>query len=67
MARATLVGPDLEMGREVIRLLDEGDFPAKVVLYHFREEEGGWELSIASPPLRQIRTPCCIRPSAAGA
>jgi hypothetical protein len=49
MAKTALVGPDINLGSEVLRLLDAASFPLTVALWIFKDETGEWEFTIGSP------------------
>jgi hypothetical protein len=53
MAKVLLVGPDAQLGEEVLQTLDAAGFPPSVALWLYEEEEGSlrgeWTLLLASP------------------
>lgn len=49
MVKISLVIPDVEIGSEIIRLLDEADFPVTVALWVLWSRDGEWEYVIATP------------------
>jgi hypothetical protein len=50
MVKATLVGPDISLGEEVLRRLDAAKFPVSAALWLLNEDEyGGWRLIIGTP------------------
>jgi hypothetical protein len=50
MAKTSLVSPDIELGSEVIGLLDDAGFPLTVALWVLGgEDEGEWELIVGTP------------------
>ena len=49
MDKATLVGFDLEAGRELLRRLDQTEFKVVAALWLYLPEFGEWRLWIASP------------------
>jgi hypothetical protein len=49
MVKTTLVGPDLALGKDILRTLDAADFPVSVALWLLRKERGDdWELVLAT-------------------
>lgn len=49
MAKRILVGPDIELGSEVVRALDEAGFPLTVALWSFNEEAEGYQFVMGTP------------------
>jgi hypothetical protein len=49
MVKTTLVGPDLALGRETLRVLDAAEFPITAALWLLQKERGDWNLVIATP------------------
>lgn len=49
MAKATLVGLDIELGEKVLGKLDDAGFPVTVAVWVSSEEFGGWTLVLGSP------------------
>jgi hypothetical protein len=49
MVKASLVGPDVELGENILRSLDAAKFPLTVALWRFKEEEGRWTLVLGTP------------------
>jgi hypothetical protein len=49
MVTTTLVGPDLALGREILRGLDAEGFPITAALWLLQKERGDWKLVIATP------------------
>lgn len=49
MATAVLVDRKVEVGRTLLRHLDEAGFPASAAFWAYRDESEAWELKIASP------------------
>lgn len=53
MDQATLVGPDLQAGREALAALDAAGIKQIVALFAVLPEYGDWRLIISSPSLDQ--------------
>jgi hypothetical protein len=53
MDQATLVGPDIDVGREVLAALDEAGIKNIVALLAVLPEYGDWRLILSSPSLDQ--------------
>ena len=49
MVKETLVGLDVELGNQILGMLDAAKFPVPVALWIQREEEERWRLLLASP------------------
>jgi hypothetical protein len=49
MVKETLVGLDVELGNQILGLLDAAKFPVPVALWIRRGEEERWRLLLASP------------------
>jgi hypothetical protein len=50
MVKTTLVGPDLAVGKDILRTLDAVDFPVSVALWLLRKERSDdWELVLGTP------------------
>lgn len=54
MDNATLVKPDIEVGRQLLRGLDEANFDVRAAFWFYREESDEWRLYIATPLVRQL-------------
>jgi len=53
MDQATLVGPDIDVGREAIEALDAAGIKTSVALLAVLPEYGDWRLLLSSPSLDQ--------------
>ena len=53
MDQATLVGPDIDVGREAIEALDAAGIKTSVALLAVLPEFGDWRLLLSSPSLDQ--------------
>ena len=53
MAQATLVGPDLQVGREIVEVLEAAGIKLGVAMYMISSDYGDWRLALASPSLDQ--------------
>ena len=49
MAAAVLVDADVEMGRELVRILDEAQFPVTGAAWIYYPDVGEWRLVIRTP------------------
>lgn len=49
MVKVSLVMPDVEVGSEIVRLLEEGDFPVTVAMWLLRTQDSEWEFVVATP------------------
>ena len=57
MAKATLLSPDLELGDEVLGMLDAAKFPVTAALWALSEDElGGWQFVIGTPLYEKLGT-----------
>lgn len=56
MAKATLLSPDLELGDEILEMLDAGKFPVTAALWVLSEELGGWQFVIGTPFYEKLGT-----------
>ena len=54
MNQATLVGPDIEGGREFLELLEQSKVAVTVALWQSSELPGNWSLVLATPLVDQI-------------
>lgn len=55
MDQATLVGPDIDTGRDVLAILDATKIKTVVALLAVLPEYGDWRLVLSSPSLDQSR------------
>ena len=53
MDNATLVGPDVEAGKQLIRALDVAGLEVKAAFWFYREEAEEWRLYIATPWVKE--------------
>ena len=53
MDNATLVGPDLEAGKQFIRALDASGLEVRAEFWLYLEESGDWRLYIATPLVKE--------------
>ncbi|MEA2937741.1 MAG: hypothetical protein QOC56_1245 [Alphaproteobacteria bacterium] len=49
MAETTLVNSDIEVGRELVRILDEGGFPVTGAAWIYFPDDQEWRLVIRTP------------------
>lgn len=57
MANATLLGPDLALGDEILEMLDAAKFPVTAALWAFSEDHlGGWQFVIGTPLYERLGT-----------
>jgi hypothetical protein len=50
MVKTTLVGPDLPLGREILRILDKAKFPVTAALWLLEKSRSeDWDLVVATP------------------
>lgn len=56
MAKATLLGPDLELGDEILEMLDAAKFPVTAALWVLSEELGGWQFVVGTPLYEKLGT-----------
>ena len=57
MAKATLLSPDLELGDEILEMLDAAKFPVSAALWVLSEEElGGWQFVVGTPFYEKLGT-----------
>jgi len=49
MAEAVLVDADVEMGRELVRILDEAKFPVTGAVWIYFPDVGEWRLIVRTP------------------
>jgi hypothetical protein len=56
MAKATLLGPDLELGDEILEMLDAAKFPVTAALWVLSEELGGWQFVVGTPFYEKLGT-----------
>ena len=50
MDKTTLVGPDLPLGREILRILDDAKFPVTVAMWLLEKSRNeDWDLVVATP------------------
>jgi hypothetical protein len=50
MVKTILVGPDLALGKDILRTLDASDFPVSVALWLLQKRRSDdWELVLATP------------------
>ena len=54
MDNATLVKPDIEAGRQLLRGLDDANFGVQAAFWFYREESEEWRLYIATPRVAQL-------------
>jgi hypothetical protein len=54
MDNATLVKPDIEAGRQLVRGLDEAKLDVQAAFWFYREESEEWRLYIATPVVAQL-------------
>lgn len=54
MDQATLVGPDLSAGRELVSVLDAAHLKEIVAVFTFLPEYADWRLVLSSPSLDQV-------------
>jgi hypothetical protein len=55
MDQATLVGPDIDIGRDALAALDAAGIKPNVALLAVFPEYGDWRLVLSSPALNQTR------------
>jgi hypothetical protein len=53
MGNATLVGPNLEAGRELIKALDASGLDVRAAFWFYREESEEWRMYIATPLVKE--------------
>jgi hypothetical protein len=53
MDNATLVEPEIEAGKELIKGLDEAQFDVEAAFWFYREESEEWRLYIATPAVKR--------------
>jgi hypothetical protein len=49
MAKASLVGPEIETGEGILRSLDAAAFPVTVAMWIFKEKADEWKLLLGTP------------------
>jgi hypothetical protein len=49
MVKTSLVGPDIDLGADVLHALDAAKFPITVALWLFEEDRGSWNLVVGTP------------------
>ena len=54
MDNATLVGPDVEAGKQLIRALDASGLDVRAAFWLFLEEAEEWRLYVASPLVTEL-------------
>lgn len=54
MAETSLVGLDIEGGRDLLELLDEAGIPVAAALWQYRPATEDWNLDIVTPLVEQV-------------
>lgn len=54
MDNATLVGPDVEAGKQLVRALDAASLDVKAAFWLYLEEAEEWRLYIATPLVKEL-------------
>ena len=49
MVKTTLVGPDVALGQEALRVLDAAKFPVTAAMWLLQRERSDWKFVIATP------------------
>jgi hypothetical protein len=62
MVKTTLVGPELALGEDILRVLDAEQFPVTVALWLLQKERGDWTLVASTPLYEQLGAQkACLR------
>jgi len=56
MVKTTLVGPDLVLGQEILRVLDNAEFPIAAAFWLLQQERGDWNLFRLAACGRSVRS-----------